>query len=137
VDGHQRLRPRRDPPLDVGRVEVQRLRVDLGEDGCRAAAHDRLGGRVERERRADDLVAVPDPERVEDEHDRVGAVRDADGLLDAEELGRLAFEALNLGPEDEAARLERLREGRLKLRDERRVLRLDVNVRNRRHGEPW
>ncbi len=84
VHGHDRLRPLRDPPLDVGRVEVQRRRVDVGEDGRRAAPGDRLGGRVERERRADDLVALADAERVEHEHERVGAVRDADRLLDAE-----------------------------------------------------
>ena len=107
VHGHDRLRPRGDPPLDVGRVEVQRRRVDVGEDGRRAAAGDRLGGREERERRADHLVARADPERVEHEHERVGAVRDADRLLDAEVLGRLALEALDLGAEDEAAALER------------------------------
>ena len=90
--------------LDVGRVEVQRRRVDVGEDGRRADARDRLGGRVERERGADHLVAGADPDRVEHEHDRVGAVRDADRLLDAEVLGRLALEALDLGAEDEAAR---------------------------------
>ncbi len=50
-----------------------------------------------------DLVACADPERVEDEHERIGAVGDADRVLDAEELGRLALEALDLGAEDEAA----------------------------------
>ena len=75
--------------------------VDVGEDRRRADARDRLGGRVERERRADDLVAGADPERVEHEHERVGAVGDADRLRHAEVLGRLALEALDLGPEDE------------------------------------
>ena len=135
VHRHHRLRPLRDPPLDVGGIEVERRGLDLGEDGRRAAARDRLGRRVERERRADHLVARADAQRVEDEHERVGAVRDADRLLDAELLGRLALEALDLGAEDEAAALERPRERLLQLRDERRVLRLDVNVGNRRHGE--
>ena len=135
MHGHDRLRPRGDPALDVGGVEVQRARVDLGEDRGRADPRDRLGGGVERERRADHLVAGADLERVEDEHDRVGAVRDADRLLDAESLGRLALEALDLGAEDEAAALERPLERRLQLRDQRRVLRLDVNVGNR-HCRP-
>ena len=121
----------RDRALDLGRVEVERDRVDVGEDRRRAAAGDRLGGREERERRADHLVARADLERVEREHERVGAVRDADRLLDAEVLGRLALEALDLGPEDEAAALEGAGERLLQLRDERRVLRLDVNERNR------
>ena len=78
VHGHDRARPRRDPRGDVLGVEVERRRVDVGEDRRRAAPRDRLGRRVERERRADHLVAGADAERVEHEHDRVGAVGDAD-----------------------------------------------------------
>ena len=110
-------------------------RVDLREDRCGAATRDRLGGRVERERRADHLVAGADPHRVEDEHERVGAVRTADRVLGAEVLGRLALERLDLRPEDEPAGLERARERLLQLRDQRRVLRLDVNVGNRHRRE--
>ena len=95
---------------DVLRVEVECHGVDVGEDGCRADAGDRLGGRVERERRADDLVAAPDSERFEREHERVGSVRDADRVRDSEERGRFALERLDLGPEDEAAGLENRRE---------------------------
>ena len=91
---------------DVLRVEVQRRRVDVGEDRRRADARDRLGRRVERERRADHLVAAADAERVEREHERVGAVRDADRVRDAEVCGGLALERLDLGSEDEAAGLE-------------------------------
>ena len=90
VHRHDRLRPRRDPRGDVLRIEVQRHRVDVGEDRRRADAGDRLGGRVERERRADHLVAAPDPERLEREDERVGAVRDADRVRHAEERGGLA-----------------------------------------------
>ena len=83
-----------------------------------------------------DLVAVADPERVEREHERVGAVGDADRVLDAEVLGSLALEALDLGAEDEAAAVEGAGERLFQLRDERRVLRLDVNERNRLHEGP-
>jgi len=58
-------------------------------------------GREERERRTDDLVARADAERIEREHERVGSVGDADRLLDAEILGRLALESLDLRSEDE------------------------------------
>ena len=130
VDGHDRLRARRDPALDVLRIEVQRHRVDVGEDGRRLASRDRLGGRVEGEGRADHLVAATDAERVEDEHDRVGAVGDADRLGDAEVLGRLRLEGRDVRPEDELAALEHVGEGLLQLRDQRRVLRLDVDERD-------
>ena len=90
MDRHDRLRLLGDHGLDLARVEVQRRRVDVGEDRRGAAARDRLGGREERERRADHLVAGADAERVEREHERVGAVGDADRVLDGEVLGRLA-----------------------------------------------
>ena len=51
VHRKDRLRPRGDLPLHVCRIEVQRDRVDVDEDGRRLAPRDRLGGRVERERR--------------------------------------------------------------------------------------
>ena len=66
--------------------------VDVGEDRSRAAPHDRLGRRVEREGRADHLVAGADAERVEREDERIGAVRDADRPLHAEVGGGLLLE---------------------------------------------
>ena len=104
--------------------------VDVREHRRRADSRDRLGGREEREGGADDLVAAADPERVEHDHDRVGPVRDADRLGHAEVLGGLALELRDVRPEDEAAVLEDGREGLLQLRDERRVLRLDVDERD-------
>ncbi len=49
---------------------------------------------------------------------------------DAEVRGRLALERLDLGAEDEAPGLEHFREPLLELRDEWRVLRLDVDERD-------
>ena len=104
--------------------------------GSRAAAGDRLCGRVERERRADHLVAGPDPERVERDHERVRAVRDADRVLDSEVRGGLFLEGLDVRAEDEPARVENVGDSLLQLVQQRRVLRLDVNQRDLRHGGP-
>ena len=133
VHRHDRLRARGDPARDVGGVEVERDRIDVGEDRRGADPRDRLRGGVEREGGADHLVAGADPERVQDEDERVGPVRDADRLLDAERLGGLALEPLDLGAEDEASALERALERVGQLGDERRILRLDVNVWNRHY----
>ena len=122
----------RDPARDVVGSRFSVAGSMSAKTGRGADARDRLGRRVEGEGGADrPRRRRRSRMRVEDEHDRVGAVRDADRLLDAEVLGSLALEPLDLGAEDEAPALERAREGRLQLRDERRVLRLDVNVRNR------
>ena len=127
----------RDPRGHVLDVEVERLRVDLGEDGHRAAAGDRLGRREERERGADHLVARADAHRVHDEHERVGAVRDADRLGDAQVVGGLLLERGHVRAEHEPPVLQHVGEGLLELGDQRRVLRLDVNERNLRHGRKW
>jgi hypothetical protein len=127
VHRHDRLRPPRDPCGHVLDVQVQRLRVDLREDRRGAAPRDRLRRGVERERRADHLVAGADPHRVEHEHERVGAVGDADRLGDAEVARRLLLERLHVRTEDELPGFEHLRERGLQARDEWRVLRLDVN----------
>src|SRR5215204_5236078 len=115
VDGDDRLRLRRHPATHILWVEVQRLRVDLREDGSRSAPRNRLGGRVEREARADDLVASPDPERVQREHERVRPVRDPDRVLHAEEYRGLLFEGLDLRAEDESARVEDVGDSLLQL----------------------
>ena len=134
MDRDDRLRALRDPRGDVLGVEVERRRVDVREDRCRADARDRLGGGVERERRADHLVAASDAHGLERENERVGAVRHADRVRHAQIGGRLALERLDLRPEDEATRLEDLGEALLELGDERRVLRLDVDERD--HDRP-
>ena len=130
VHRHDRLRPRRDPRGDVVGIEVERDRVDVGEHRRRADARDRLRRGEEREGRADHLVAGADPHRLEGEHERIGAVRDADRVLDAEIGGRLLLKSVDLRPEDEAPRLEHFGEALLQLGDERRVLRLDVDERD-------
>ena len=127
MHGHDRLRARRDARSDVLGIEVQGLRVDVGEHGRRADAGDRLGGRVERERGADHLVSATDLQRLEGEDERVRAVRHADGMRNTEEGGGLVLEGLHLRAEDEPPRLEDGGEPLLELVDERRVLRLRVH----------
>ena len=92
------LRPLGDLPLHVRRIEVQGDRVDVDEDGRRLAPRDRLGGRVERERRADHLVAATDAEGVEDDDDRVRPVGDADRLGHVEKSAASRSNAVTFGP---------------------------------------
>jgi hypothetical protein len=72
---------------------------------------------------------------VEHEHDRIGAVGDPDGARYAEVRGGLLLERPEVGAADELPAFENLAEPGLELRDQRRILRLDVNERNLlRHG---
>ena len=113
---HDRLRAARDSFRDPLGVEVERVRIDVREDRRRADPRDRLGGGVERERRADHLVARADLERVQDEDDRVRAVPDADRLAHAEIARRLLLERADVRPEDELAALENVVDRLLDLR---------------------
>ena len=96
---------------------------------------DRLRRGVERERRAEDLVAGPDLERLEAEHDRVRAVPDADRVRHAEPRRRLLLEGADVRPEDEHAGVENVGEPLLQLGDQGRVLRPHVNERDPRHAD--
>ena len=57
VDGDDRARPLGDRGLDRRGVEVERARVDVGEDRRRALEDEAVRGGDERERRRDHLVA--------------------------------------------------------------------------------
>jgi hypothetical protein len=57
-------------------------------------------------------------------------------VLDAEVLRSLLLEGLDLRAEDEPPRVEDVGDSLLQLVLERRVLRLDVNERDLRHGAP-
>src|SRR4029079_1061710 len=73
---------------------------------------------------------VAEAPRREGKPERIRAVGATDRVRGTEVRGRLALERLDLGAEDEATRLEHFAEAFLELRDEWRVLRLDVDERN-------
>src|SRR6185503_12310981 len=81
----------------------------------------------------DDLVARPHPERVQDQLDRRGAVRDADRLGRLAEGGELLLKRPRLGGVDEGLALEHARDRGLDLRADRTVLRLQVDERDALH----
>ena len=103
VDGDDRLRGGSQGRVHGLRRDHHRLRIDVAEDGTGAGRWDRLGGRVERERRHDDIVARPDAHRAQGDRQRVRAVGDADDVIDAEIVRELALEGRDLGAEDEPA----------------------------------
>ena len=116
VHGDHGLRARRERGAHGLGGHAARVRVDVAEDGPRARVRDRLGGGVERERGDDDLVAGPDAERAQREHQRVGAVGHAGGVARAEVGGELGLEGGDLRPEDERAAVDDLGDLRVDLR---------------------
>ena len=133
VDDDDRFGSRREAGPHRCRRDAEGARIDVGEDGRGAAARDRLGGRVEGEGRADHLVPRADLHCIEREHERVGAVGDADRARHAELLGNLCLERLHVRPQDEDARVEHTSDPLLDLRNQALVLSLDVYEGNVRH----
>jgi hypothetical protein len=113
------LRALRDRRLDGLGRDAERLWVHVAEHGARAGQRDGLGGRVERERGDDDLVAGADAHPAQREGDGVGPVADADRVAGAEVVGELGLEGADLRAEDEAAGLDDLADLRLDGVDQR------------------
>ncbi len=92
------------------------LRIAVDEHGGRAGDPDRFGGREERVRMRDDLVARPDAHRHQRQPDRVGAVPRADGVRHPVKCGQLLFELLEHGALHVLAALEHALHVRVYLR---------------------
>ena len=122
--------------VDRGRVDVERDRIDVDEPRRRADARDAAGGREERERRRDDLVAGTDAERHQRDEQRVGARRQADGVRDAEVGRHLALERLDLGAADEPLAVGDPRHRGEDFVADRPVLRLQIQERDGHRQRP-
>ncbi len=92
VDRDERLRPRRDRRLDRGRVEVEGVRVDVGEDRRRALVDRAVRRRDERVRRRDHLVARPDAGEAHAEVQPGRARRDRRAVRRADRVGEHRLE---------------------------------------------
>ena len=106
VDGDDRSRPLRDRGLDRLGRQVERPRIDVGEDGRRALVDRAVGRRDEGVGRGDDLVAGTDSGGDAEEMESRGAARDRGGVRRADRLGERLLEAVDRRTEREAARPE-------------------------------
>ncbi len=132
---HDRLGARRDRRDRGGRIDVERVGLDVDEHRLRADPGDAAGGREERIGARDHLVAGPDVQRHQRREHRVGAGRQADGVRRVQVRFQLALEAFDLGPHDEALAVadsgHRLEQGL----PQRRVLCLEVEQRDGHKGD--
>ena len=107
VHRHHRPRARRDRRLDVRRVDVQRLGVDVGEPRRGAGVEDRVHRCRPGERARDHLVARADPGDPERQVQRVGARGRGDGVRRAGVLREALLELGDPRAGRQPARLER------------------------------
>ena len=140
VDRDDRLRPRGDAPGDLGRIERETARIDVGEDHAGADLMDALGRRDVGERRGDDLVARTDVEGAERERERVGPGIHPDAVLRPAERGDLLLERGDVRAEDVMAFGEDGLDGGEGLGAERGELRGGIeerDVHSERPGAEW
>ncbi len=108
VDCHDRLRALGDRRLEGRRVEVQRARVDVGEDRRRPLDDEAVRRGHERERRGDRLVSRAKPGDSREEVQPRGAARDRCGEGRADALGDQLLEAFDRRAEREPPRAQHL-----------------------------
>ena len=124
-----RLRPRTDRALRRVHVDVQRLRIDVDENGDASFVQHGVRGGRERERRQHDLVTGADPARDHREVERGRARRGRDRVRQAHERRELFFE---LG----GRRSLRDPAGPQHLADRLFLLRPEARARERNHFRP-
>ena len=129
MDRDDRPRLRRDGAFESCRVEVQGFGLDVDEDGRGAGAPDGAGGREERVRRGDDLVARPDSQGHQGQEQGVGARGAPDGEGGLAVAGGLRLELRDLGAEDEVLALDDAPDRAIDLVADAQVLRLEVEGR--------
>ena len=121
----------RDRALQARRVEIERLRLDVGHDRRGAAERDDFGGGAERERGTDHRVAGPDFPRHQHEKQRVGPARTGDRMARAAERRKLRFQRAHLRSVNELAVREYARDRIIDGAAEAAALRGDIDERDR------
>ncbi len=107
VHCHDRLRLRRHQRLDLRRVDVERIGLDVAEHRNPVFVQNRVVRRDECHRRRDDFTTV-DVRELHRKHQRGGARIERDAEWDADEFREPSLELGDLGTESDPSRLERL-----------------------------
>ena len=131
MDRLDRLRAGRDGRFEPGRVEVERARLDVHEDGPRVQARDFTGRREEGKGARDHLVPGADTERHQSDEQGVRPGRDPDGVGGPDLGGEGALELLVGGPHHEPAARENLRDAPRDFAVQLRFLASQVEERDR------
>ena len=122
----------RDRARHARRIEIERGRIDIGENRRGAEQNDDLGRGAERERGTNHGIARADPLRHQHQHQRVGAARAADGITRAAKCGQRVLERGDLRPLDELAMGGDARDGIVDGAAQPAALSADVDERDRR-----
>ena len=94
-------RPWRDGPLDQSRVEISGGRIDIDEDGRRAAVGDRLGRCGEGVGRSDDFVVRLNSKGQQAEVERRSARTERHTVPRAAKIGEFPLEGFHFLAENE------------------------------------
>jgi hypothetical protein len=101
MHGYHRPHARREAALACGKVNEERVAIDVDDHRTRANGHD--GERRERcrHRRNENLVAGPDACRAQQQCDGICSIADADREAGPRGIREFRFEGLELGTEHE------------------------------------
>jgi len=102
--GNDRASATRDRRLDQRRIEIEAVRFDVHEHRRRPDQRNRLGRGEERERCCDHLVAGSDTQGPQAYDQRIGTGIQSDGVPNAEVVGHVPLERLDIGSQHKAPR---------------------------------
>jgi hypothetical protein len=138
IDRDDGLRLKAEPRGGVERggktlgIDVERVGVDIDEDGRGAEQRHHFGSGAEGKRRAEHRVARGNALGHQHQHERVGAAGAGNGMAGATELGERGFEGAHLGAEDELAMRQHAADRFVDRRPQASALGRHVDERNRR-----
>ena len=109
------------------RIEIEALRLDIGDDRRRAKQRHHFGRRVVGEGRTNYRIARPDFPRHENEKERIGTARATDGVPRAAECGKFGLERPHFRAQDELAMRQHARHRLVDGAAETAALRRDID----------
>ncbi len=112
--------------LDPRRIEVEGAGIDIDKHRTRPKVADHFGCGRESERRGDNFVTRPDPEREQRQMKRARAVRDRQGVARAYVGRELFLEALGLGAGGDPSRTQAVEYFVLLRRTDRGTMKWDL-----------
>ena len=133
-EGGDAARRRGQHARQLGRVEGEARGIDVDEQRPRARQLDRRDGRHRGMRDGDDIILGPDADRLQRQHQRIGAAADADAVADADVIGKLALERLDLLAQDVAAAFQHAGDRRVDLGALREISCPGVRLRDHRYS---
>src|SRR3974377_233926 len=130
MNGYDGPSPGSDGALDLARIEIKRVILNIHEDRVGAHVGNGPAGGNESKRRGDNLIARPEVQQAHGHVEGRGAAIEANAVLRGAELREVLLELRHIRPQAKTALIECPPQRSINLRSNRAQLRRQVEVRD-------